>query len=669
MIIAKITLFSQLKKIFDYTIPESMIHTAVVGTRVIVPFGNKTLIGFIVDITSHTDIPKNKLKSIIKLIDITPIFPKSLYTTLLWAVNYYQSSIGAILDCALPKYIKENKLPKNNKPTSHLINTEFNTTDQNNIKLNTTQKNIIENLLQQINKFNVNLLEGVTGSGKTEIYLQLTNEMIKQNKQTLILVPEIGLTPQTLQRFTKRFVGTPIAILHSNITNKQRYLNWLNAKNGTAKIILGTRSAAFVPLLNPGLFIIDEEHDLSFKQQDYLHYMARDFLIMRAKFTNCQILLGSATPSLESLHNANLHKYQHYKLPNRAISTLPAIQIIDIRHKKLSAGLSNAAIQEIQQYLENNHQVLLFINRRGFAPVLKCFNCHFIQKCTSCDTNMIWHIYTNKLHCHHCQETIEMPSVCPKCQHPKLIPIGQGTERIEQLFQELFPMANIARIDKDSTSKKQDFDKIVTDILDQKINLLIGTQMIAKGHHFPNLGLVVIIDLDSALFSSDFRSTERFGQLIIQVAGRAGRENPGKVLLQTSHPNNQLIQAIVNYDYNGFAKILFKERKISGLPPFSHQILWRAESNTLKACLEFLTKIKQLAVTMSIEKNNPCKIFGPIPAIMEKRKKKFHARLLFQHTNRMILQDINHRIVKYLDDGKILSSIHWSIDVDPKEIF
>lgn len=664
--IAKIALFSQLRKLFDYKIPEAMINQAVIGTRVIVPFGKKTLIGFIVEINNHTNIPENKLKVIIELIDLNPVFSKPLYQTLLWASNYYQSSIGAILDCALPKYFKENKLPKDKNNQLKLKDPDK---EKNNIILNTTQKTIIDSILQQSNKFNVTLLEGVTGSGKTEIYLQLTKFMLNQDKQILILVPEIGLTPQTWQRFTKRFAGIQIAILHSHIPNKQRYLSWLNAKNGTAKIILGTRSAAFVELLNPGLFIIDEEHDLSFKQQDSLHYMARDFLIMRAKFAHCPIVLGSATPSLETLHNANLNKYNHYKLPTRAISCLPSIKIIDIRHKKLSAGLSNAAIDEIQQYLTQNHQVLLFINRRGFAPVLKCFNCQFIKKCSHCDANMIWHIYTNKLHCHHCQETIPIPPICPNCNQTKLMPLGQGTERIEQLFQELFPMANIARIDKDSTSKKHEFDKIVTDILDQKINLLIGTQMIAKGHHFPNLGLVVIIDLDSALFSSDFRSTERFGQLIIQVAGRAGREKPGKVLLQTSHPHNPLIQAIANYDYQNFSEILFKERRISGLPPFSHQILWRADSNSIDACLKFLTKIKQLAIQNALDKKNSCEIFGPIPAIMEKRKKKFHARLLFQHTDRIVLQAVNSQIITFLANNKIPSSISWSVDVDPKEIF
>lgn len=669
MKIAKVALFSQLKKIFDYIIPEIMIPHAIIGTRVIIPFGKKTLIGFIVNITHETDVAQNKLKPIIKLIDLEPIFSTSLYKTLLWAVNYYQTSIGSILDCALPTYCKENKSPKNNNLNTMVKHKQLTNHDPENIVLNTAQKIIIDDMLTKINQFNVSLLEGVTGSGKTEVYLQLTDEMLQQNKQTLILVPEIGLTPQTFQRFTKRFGDIEIAILHSDISKKQRYLNWLNAKNGKAKIILGTRSAAFVPMLNPGLFIIDEEHDLSFKQQDYLHYMARDFLIMRAKFTNCPILLGSATPSLETLYNANLNKYLHYKLPNRAISALPKIEIIDIRHKKLSAGLSNMAITEIKQYLDNNHQVLLFINRRGFAPVLKCFSCQFIQKCTSCDTNMVWHIYTNKLHCHHCQETKSIPDMCPNCNNNKLMPLGQGTERIEQLFQEIFPAANISRIDKDSTAKKQDFNKIISDILDQKVNLLIGTQMIAKGHHFPNLGLVVIIDLDSTLFSSDFRSTERLGQLIIQVAGRAGRCNLGKVLLQTSYPNNPVIQAIANYDYNGFSQILFKEREISELPPFSHQILWRAEGSSSKSCLEFLTKIKQLANKFSTQEKNCCKIFGPIPAIMEKRKKKFHARLLFQDINRSKLQNLTSYLVNFVANNKILSSVAWSIDVDPKEIF
>ena len=536
--IAKIALFSPLRKLFDYKIPATILNQAIVGTRVIIPFGKKNLIGFIVQICTHSDLAENKLKSIIEILDAEPIFPKPLYQTLLWAANYYQSSIGAILDAALPRYIKENKLPKNNKLSLSPNVRPQNATSEN-INLNTTQQATIEHILQHINKFNITLLDGVTGSGKTEIYLQLTKTMLAQNKQVLILVPEIGLTPQTYQYFTDRFTNVPIAILHSNLSAKQRYLNWLNAKNGTAKIILGTRSAAFVPLFNPGLFIIDEEHDLSFKQQDSIYYMARDFLIMRAKYTNCPIILCSATPSLETIYNARLNKYKHYKLPMRINSQLPTIELIDIRHKKLSAGLSNAAIHEIEQHLAQKNQVLLFINRRGFAPVLKCFNCQFIQKCSDCDTNMIFHIYTNKLHCHHCSKTIVTPENCPNCQKTKLIPLGQGTERIEKLFQELFPKANIQRIDQDSTTKKHQFNKMLTDILDQKIDLLIGTQMIAKGHHFPNLSLVVIIDSDQALFSNDFRATERLGQLILQVAGRAGREKPGKVLLQTNHPQNK----------------------------------------------------------------------------------------------------------------------------------
>ncbi len=666
MKIAKVALFSRIRKIFDYSIPDQSLYIATVGTRVIIPFGNKKLVGFIVAITDDTEVATSKLKSILETIDAEPVFSQAMYNTLLWAVNYYQSSMGEILDCALPKYYKENKSPKNNKLDSKLgvIPRSI-----SNISLNIAQKNIVDKILTHINHFNVSLLEGVTGSGKTEVYLQITKEMLKQNKQTLILVPEIGLTPQTLQRFIERFSDTKVAVLHSNMTDKQRYLNWLDAKNGSAKIILGTRSAAFVPLLNPGLIIIDEEHDLSFKQQDYLKYMARDFLIMRAKFENCPILLGSATPSLETLHNATSNKYLHYKLPTRAISELPKIEIIDIRHKKLSVGLSSMVIEEIKKYLTNKYQVLLFINRRGFSPVLKCFNCQFVQKCKNCDVNMIVHIYTEKLHCHHCQEIKPIPTLCPNCNHGNLVALGQGTERIEKLFQGLFPDSNIVRIDKDAISTKQSFDKILNDILEQKINLLIGTQMIAKGHHFPNLGLVVIVDLDNALFSSDFRATERFGQLIIQVAGRAGREKIGKVLLQTSYPNNALIKAITNYDYYSFSTILFKERQMSGLPPFSHQILWRAESSTIAACLEFLTAIKKLAIDHFLKRNNICKIFGPIPAIMQKRKKKFHARLLFQHDNRTELQNLTKSIVTFLSTNKILSSVNWSIDVDPKEVF
>ncbi len=676
MMIAKIVFFSNLRKIFDYIIPKSIEHQTTVATRVKVSFGNKNkiLIGFIVNITTLSEIPEDKLKPILELIDIKPILPISLYNTLLWAANYYKSSIGEILDCALPTYFKKNIIPKIDKNINKQkfaikkLSSSEDLVEKKTINLNLEQQNVINKVLQHNDNFNINLLEGVTGSGKTEIYLQLTAAMLQKNKQILILVPEIGLTSQTLKSFTERFSNIEIVILHSSLTLKQRYLNWVKAKDGVAKIILGTRSAAFVPLADPGLFIIDEEHDLSFKQQAHCQYMARDFLIMRAKFSNCQILLGSATPSLESLYNTKLKKYYHYKLPNRAISKLPEIEIIDIRHKKLSSGLSNYAIKTIDKYLESKQQVLLFINRRGFAPVLKCLNCKFIQKCASCDAKMIMHIYTNKLHCHHCQSTKAIPENCPNCQQPKLIPLGQGTERLEQLLQKLFPTANIARIDRDSVNP-QNFDKILEEILSEKINLLVGTQMIAKGHHFPNLGLVVIIDLDNALFSSDFRSTERFGQLIIQVAGRAGREKPGKVLLQTAYPNNQLIQAIKDYDYPKFCNLLLEERKTAELPPFSHQILWKAEAKTLKACIEFLIKVKELVKKITKFHKNPSKIFGPIPAIMEKCNNKYHARLLLQNTHRNTLQEIHDNLIKNLIDLKIKGNVAWKLDIDPKEIF
>ena len=662
--IAKITLFSPLKKLFDYKIPQELTEKVVPGIRVKIPFGNKLLIGIIIEITSTSQINEDKLKYIIELIDLEPLISTSLYQTLLWAVDYYQSSIGAILNCALPKSIKDNNTFKDDRAvtTPHNIKHKIKP-----IKLQLTieQQTIINNILLNIHHFKVTLLEGVTGSGKTEIYLQLTEFALKQNKQTLILVPEIGLTPQTCKRFTERFPEIEIAILHSNLSPKQRYISWLKAKNGSAKIILGTRSAAFVPLLNPGLFIIDEEHDLSFKQQDSVRYSARDFLIMRAKFTKCPVLLGSATPSLETLYNAQLNKYQYFILPTRAISELPVIELIDTRHKQLSAGLSNAAICEIKQHLLQKNQILLFINRRGFAPVLKCFKCKYIKKCLHCDANMNFHIYTTQLHCHHCNATEDVPNICPNCQQIELTPLGQGTERIEELFHQLFPNANIARIDQDSTSKKHEFTKILTDILDHKIDILIGTQMIAKGHHFPKLSLVVIIDADLALFSNDFRATERLGQLILQVAGRAGREQPGKVLLQTCHPNNQFIQKIATHHYQNLSTLLLKERKLACLPPFSYHVLWRVDSKTIEAGIKFLNKIKQWAHNF----NNHYKIFGPIPAIMQKRKNKFHARLLFQHTNRDRLQQVTKFILDLLANTKIPANINWSIDVDPKETF
>jgi primosomal protein N' (replication factor Y) (superfamily II helicase) len=673
MKIAKISLFSQIRKLFDYYIPENFISRLIVGVRVLVSFGTTTQVGFVVEVNDYTNIPSSKLKPIIEIIDLKPIIPKNLYDVLLWAVKYYQSSIGAMLDCALPRYYKENKVPTDRtKKNNALSNTTLSSIDPENIILNNKQKIIVNSLLEQINKFHVSLIEGVTGSGKTEIYLQLTKEILKKGKQTLILVPEIGLTPQTLQRFTKRFYDVEIAIIHSNMTSKQRYINWVKAKDGIAKIVLGTRSAGFVPLLNPGLFIIDEEHDPSFKQQNYVKYMARDFLIMRAKFENCPIILGSATPSLETLYNVRLNKYSHYKLPNRAVSSLPKIDIIDIRHKKLTSGLSSVAIKEIQAYLDQEYQVLLFINRRGYAPLIKCFNCQWVKKCINCDSNMILHIYTDQLQCHHCQKSEAIPTICPICKSVNLVPLGQGTEKIEELFKKVFPLANIARIDKDSMSKKHNFLETIAAILNKKINLLIGTQMIAKGHHFPNLGLVVIVDIDNALFGSDFRATEKLGQLIIQVAGRAGREKIGRVLLQTSYPTNPLIKAISEYNYDKFTGILFQERQAANLPPYSYQVLWRAQGGNINSCLEFLHKVKNLAAKYLAkvgDSNKSFKALGPISALIEKKKKKFHARLLFQDKNRIKLQGINSLIIDYLSDNKSMYSVEWCVDVDPKEIF
>lgn len=665
--IAKIALFSSLRKVFDYKIPISLEKHCKAGLRVCVPFGKKLLIGIITSITTTSSIADEKLKYITDLIDLEPIVPMDLYKTLLWAANYYKSSQGALFHSALPRYIKENKLCKNPSlmPNKQKINT-INYNQDTTLQLNTQQQTIINNILLNINYFKIMLLEGVTGSGKTEIYLQITEFLLKQDKQVLILIPEIGLTPQTCKRFITRFPDVLVAVLHSNLSPKQRYLNWLNAKNGTAKIVLGTRSAAFVPLKHPGMFIIDEEHDLSFKQQDTIRYSARDFLIMRAKFTDCPVLLGSATPSLETVYNVQLNKYLYYQLPNRTNSELPVIDIIDIRHKKLSAGLSNIAISTIQQHLLQKNQVLIFINRRGFAPILTCFACKHIEKCHYCDANMNLHIYTNSLHCHHCQYKQPIPNICPKCQQHNLTPLGQGTEKVENLFQELFPDIKIARIDQDSMSKKHAFKNLLADILEHKIDLLIGTQMIAKGHHFPKLSLVVIMDADLALFSNDFRATERLGQLVLQVAGRAGREQHGTVLLQTCYPNHKVMQNIASHNYNDVVKLLLKERLDANLPPFSYHILWRVDSKTMETGLKFLNNIKQLAIGLI---NNNCKIFGPIPAIMPKRKNKFHARLLFQHNNREQLQKLCSYIVDKLENTKIPSAISWSIDVDPKESF
>lgn len=594
-----------LRQLFDYLPPiESLAVKLVPGMRVLVPFGRRTTIGIIVETTDYTEHPIAKLKRIQACLDKEPLFPKTILSLIQWASRYYQGALGEVFEIALPKKLRQKPKEtsctpeKKHKKKSHqeaAISLASPVSPA--LALNDAQEQAIDSITHHFGKFKTFLLDGVTGSGKTEVYIRVVEAALRAGKQALLLVPEIGLTPQLLSRFQERF-SVPIATLNSSLTDKQRFLAFENAKTGFASIVIGTRLAAFVPLKNPGVFIIDEEHDASFKQQEGFRYHARDLLILRGSLEKCPVVLGSATASLETLHNTHTGRFHHLSLPYRAGNAIfPTLQILDVRYKKCTEGLSSELIVTMREHIANKGQVLLFLNRRGYAPVLMCFSCDWIATCKNCDAKMTLHQRSETLQCHHCELTIPLYKECPCCKTKNPKPVGMGTERLEATLQETFKTSTIVRIDRDTTRKKGELKQAIDLIQAGKADILIGTQMIAKGHHFPNVTLVGILDIDHALFSIDFRSSEKMGQLITQVAGRSGRaERPGHVILQTCHPEHPLLKQLLEKGYSEFANSLLTERKMTNLPPYSYHALIRAEAKFLQKALAFLNFVKKEAM-------------------------------------------------------------------------
>jgi primosomal protein N' (replication factor Y) len=532
--------------------------------------------------------------------------------------------------------------------------------------LNSHQQNALTAIVAALCTFQVFLLDGVTGSGKTEVYLQAIANILAQQKQVLVLVPEIGLTPQTIQRFRERFT-VPVVALHSGLSDKERLNAWLDAKSGNAKIIIGTRSAVFTPFENLGLIVVDEEHDLSFKQQEGFRYHARDLAIMIAQAQQIPIVLGSATPSLETVCRAEQGRYQYICLPERAGGALPPrFCVLDVRNTYLEEGLSESLLQAMREHLQNGDQVMLFLNRRGYAPVMMCHGCGWSSTCKRCDTRMTFHHEPRRLHCHHCDARRPVPLKCDECGVVDLQIIGLGTERIEQALEKHFPSVSIARIDRDSTQRKGSMENLLDGIQRGDHQILVGTQMLAKGHHFPNVTLVGIIDSDSGFFSSDFRAIERMGQLILQVSGRAGRmAKPGTVVIQTHHPDHPLLQQLIRESYRHFATTLLGEREQAELPPFGYLALFRAEAHNMNQAMQFLEDIKQAAIALG----ERLPIWGPVPAPMPRRAGKFRVQLLVQAKQRPILQRCLKRLLPVIEKLKSKQQVRWSLDVDPLEMF
>jgi primosomal protein N' (replication factor Y) len=538
---------------------------------------------------------------------------------------------------------------------SDLAETELMLTDEQRIALE----------MVDASGFAATLLEGVTGSGKTEVYLQLIHRQIMVGRQALVLVPEIGLTPQTQQRFANRFCCS-VAMVHSGMNDGDRLDVWRRAKRGEVGIVIGTRSALFTPFAALGIIIVDEEHDTSFKQLEGVRYNARDAALVRAKHLAIPIVLGSATPSLETLHNAQSGRYQHARLLQRAgAAKAPKMQLVDVRNQAMHEGMSGELLAAMRAELEQGHQVLMFLNRRGFSPSLMCHDCGWHAGCLQCDANMTVHLTPRHLRCHHCDSRRQLPDYCPQCHSANLGGEGVGTERSQRALAQLFPEYPVLRVDRDTVSRKGELALLLEQVNRGEPCILVGTQMLAKGHHFPNVTLVAIADADAGFFSSDFRGAERISQLLIQVAGRAGRaELPGRVLIQTHHPQQPLLLELLQRGYHGVAQSLLVERQTLSLPPSGYLVMLRADARYEQLAEQMLQRLRDELQHLAADR---VAWVGPMPALMLRRQGRFRAQLMLKSTSRSILAQLTSAIVDWLEKDKQGRQMRWSVDVDPQE--
>lgn len=657
--ILKIAIPTPLRRTFDY-LPHADNIVWEKGQRVRVPFGRRTVVGVVIAIESESTFPRDKLKTIEALIDDVPLLDAKLLSLYHFASEYYQHPIGDVILGTLPKKIRAGEhVSIDEKPLDLCIEKAL-----PNFVLTNEQENAIDTLVHT-KEFQPFLLAGVTGSGKTEVYLRVIAEVLKNKKQALVLVPEISLTPQTVSRFKARF-SVPVLLLHSGLTDVKRFRTWLQAEKSTPCIVIGTRSAVFAPLRNCGVIIVDEEHDASFKQQGGFRYSARDVAVMRAKLWNIPIVLGSATPSIESIHNVNQKKYQQLILSERAgNAVMPAITLHNICGEKLKNGLSKRLIEKMHLHLKAGNQVLLFLNRRGYAPVLMCHACGFFATCAHCDAKMTVHNHPRRLSCHHCGDEVAMIRICPGCQKNELMLLGSGTERLEESIREVFSDKTICRIDRDSVKNFATLKTTLQKVHDKAVDILVGTQMLVKGHHFEHVTLVAALDVDNALFSSDFRAVERLGQSLLQVSGRAGRsEKPGEVFIQTHHPEHELMQVLFQSGYAAFASALLQERLQTVLPPFATMVVLRAESKNKKIVETFLHKAKLIMQST----NHVVSVVGPFPMMMEKKGGSYRMQLILQSSSRITMKQRIGVFLQATEREKKISGLKWIVDVDPIEV-
>ena len=748
----RVALDTPLKRLFDYLAPAAGLFAAPIspGMRVRVPFGRQQLVGIVMEVATSTDVPREKLKPILEVLDAVPVLDAAALALLQWAADYYHHPIGEVLSTALPKAMRSGataeareerwsvteagfgahslgeprRAPKQRELLAYLVrvadagtapaavdgepatacaagasattldgafpkwretaralvergwatSVEVSLIDGESRfavkaqgpELRDEQRAAVDAVGEALGRFGAFVLHGVTGSGKTEVYLRLVERVLQQGRRALVLVPEIGLTPQLVGRFRDRF-DTPMAVLHSALTDNERLTAWRDAFSGHARIVLGTRSAVFAPIPDLGIVIVDEEHDASFKQHEGgFRYSARDLAVVRAQRADVPILLGSATPALESLQNVAGGRYVRLSMPHRAAKAEPPrMALIDLRANAEHSGISTPALQAMQRHLSEDGQVLVFLNRRGYAPTLLCTACGWVAPCQECDARLTVHLASNRLRCHHCGYDTKLPERCPVCGFA-VKPVGQGTERIEEALTGIFPGVTLARLDRDVVRRRGDMEEVVRRMSSGEARILVGTQMVTKGHDFPNVTLVVVLNADQGLFSSDFRAPERLAQTIVQVAGRAGRgTRPGEVLIQTEFPGHPLLLSLLSEGYDGFARTALAERQQASWPPFSRLAAVRDSAKTAEHALEFLAEARKLAGKLP----KGLKLLGPVPAAMSKKAGRYHAQLLIEGADRASLHHFLQSWLPAVEQLPSVRRVRWALDVDPIELF
>ena len=659
MPVLRVALDLPLYRDFEYLCPDATVSD--IGLRVRVPFGRGEKIGIILDVTAQAQWPVDQLKSAGAVLRDLPPLPGEFVELCRFAAAYYQAPLGEALLQALPAGLKrlsppERRQPRPIRPPDALPAPA----------LTEAQRRTIE-AVELDQGFLAYLLFGVTGSGKTEVYLRLIDAALQCGRQVLLLVPEINLTPQLEERVRRRFPEAGVVALHSDLPEAARERHWRSAFAGEAAIILGTRLSIFTPLPRLGLILVDEEHDASYKQQDGMRYSARDLAVFRARQRGVPILLGSATPSLESWANAGHGRYRLLSLPERANpqARLPAVHVLDTRKIALQEGVSEQLALAINERLERGEQSLVFLNRRGYAPVLACPACGWVSHCRRCAANLVVHLADRRLRCHHCGAEQGIPKACPTCGNQDIHPFGRGTQRLEAWLQTRFPQARILRVDRDSVKSRKQWEAVLARIHGGEADILVGTQMLAKGHDFPKLTLVGVLGADAALFAADWRAPERLFAQLMQVAGRAGRaELKGEVLIQTQYPDHPLFAAVKAHDYPGFAAEQLAEREQAGFPPYAFQAVLRAEAPEMSAAIAFLKAAAALPLT---GEHGDVLVYDPVPMKLARLANLERGQLLVESHSRPALQAFLACWREAISELKAPARLRWHLEVDPLE--